>query len=119
MTNPNRPRRPLVVPVLALALSILTQGCAGLSGQIPERPADLVFLGEHILTVDPETDGADAVAVRGDTIVAVGSKTDIERLIGDGTRVVELGDRALLPGFIDAHGHLGLVMQTLGFVNAS
>ena len=119
MTNPNRPRRPLVVPVLALALSILTQGCASLSGQIPERPADLVFLGEHILTVDPETDGADAVAVRGDTIVAVGRKTDIERLIGDGTRVVELGDRALLPGFIDAHGHLGIVMQTLGFVNVS
>lgn len=107
--------------VLSIALvgSILLQGCAAPSGPGRGAPADLVFLGEHILTVDPETAGARAVAVRGETIVAVGSREEVEPWIGATTRVVELGDRALLPAFIDAHGHLGLVMQTLGLLNAS
>ena len=94
-------------------------GCTQDSNLPPEEPADVVFLGDHILTVDSDTEGATGVAVRGESIVAIGSKNEIEGLIGESTRVVELGDRALLPGFIDAHGHLGLVMQFLDFVNAS
>ncbi|MEZ4292945.1 MAG: hypothetical protein R3E53_21395 [Myxococcota bacterium] len=44
---------------------------------IPDRLAILVLIGDHILTVDPATEGASAVAVRGDTIVAVGSRRDV------------------------------------------
>ncbi len=94
-------------------------GCAGSMEPDPLDAADLVFYGGQTLTVDPQTANAEAVAVRGASIVAVGSKRDIEGLIGDKTRVVELGERALVPGFIDAHGHLGIVMQTLDLVNAS
>ena len=82
-------------------------------------PADLVFFGDHILTLDPATEGADAVAVRGDRIVAVGSRDTLVRSVGPRTRVVELGERALLPGFIDAHGHLGLVMLVVDYLNVS
>ena len=101
---------------------IVTAGCflAGCE-PAPESPlpADLVFVGEHIYTVDDSTAGASAVAVRGDEIVAVGNTDEIGALIGESTRVVELGDRALVPGFIDAHGHLGMIMQMLDLLNAS
>jgi hypothetical protein len=103
--------------LLVCAVSIV--GCTQKSDLPPEEPANVVFLGDHILTVDSDTEGATGVAVRGESIVAIGSKNEIEGLIGESTRVVELGDRALLPGFIDAHGHLGLAMQFLDFVNAS
>jgi len=110
-------KRLFVLMVLAVSIA----GCSEREEQVvtAEEPADILFLGDHILTVDPDTEGATGVAVRGGTIVAVGSKSDVEGLIGDTTRVVELGDRALTPGFIDAHGHLGLVMQILDLVNAS
>jgi predicted amidohydrolase YtcJ len=100
---------------------LLASGCgrplAGGVGPLP--PADLVFFGSHILTIDPATDGAEGVAVRGETIAAVGTRKEISRRIGPGTRIVELGERALLPGFIDAHGHLGLVMLLVDHLNAS
>lgn len=99
-----------------LATSMI--GCAEQSPVVAE-PADLVFLGDHILTVDAKSAGANAVAVRGDSIVAVGSQDTIEKWIGKETRVVLLGDRALLPGFTDAHGHLSGVMQVMDLVNAS
>jgi predicted amidohydrolase YtcJ len=85
----------------------------------PNGPADLVLQGGTIYTVDASTAGANAVAVRGDTIVAVGDRADMEGLIGESTRVVELGDGALTPGFIDAHGHLSMVMIMLDLLNAS
>ncbi|MEZ4334061.1 MAG: amidohydrolase [Myxococcota bacterium] len=84
---------------------------------LPE--ADLVFFGRHILTMDDATEGAEALAVRGDTIVAVGAREAIARRVGRSTRVVELGARALLPGFLDAHGHIGLVMLLVDHLNAS
>jgi predicted amidohydrolase YtcJ len=71
----------------------------------PAGPADLVFTGGHVHTVDPEMPRADAVAVRGERIVAVGSAADVAGLIGRGTRVVDLDGRLLLPGFQDAHIH--------------
>jgi len=91
----------------------------GCSSEPRPEPASLVFLGEHIHTVDPANAGATAVAVRGEEIVAVGDREEIEPLIGEATRVVDLGDRALVPGFIDAHGHFSMAMQLLSLLNAS
>ena len=128
MSDRSRPFEPLdsknsVAARVLLCGSLLTLvvACAGrpTAPPGPEIPADTVFLGQHIYTVDPETKGADAVAIRGSEIVAVGGRSDVEGLIGADTRVVELGDRALTPGFIDAHGHLGLVTQMLDMLNAS
>ena len=50
---------------------------------------------------------ATAVAVAGDRIIAVGKPSEIGVAQGDSTRVIDLGSRALVPGFIDAHGHFG------------
>jgi predicted amidohydrolase YtcJ len=105
------------------AAVVLAIGCTRAVDPAPAppdvAPADLVFLGDHILTVDPATKGATAVAVRGDTIVRVGDRGDVEALIGEATRIVELGARALAPGFIDAHGHLALAMGFVDLLNAS
>jgi len=107
--------------VAALALLTLS-ACAGgipFLGGTPEGTADLVFYGEHIHTVDDSNAGATAVAVRGDQIVAVGDRDDVASWVADSTRVVELGERALVPGFIDSHGHFAMVMQMLDLLNAS
>jgi predicted amidohydrolase YtcJ len=68
-------------------------------------PADLVFLGGPVFTVDPARSWASAVAVRGGRIVAVGHEQDVRPLIGGNTEVVDLEGRLLLPGFQDAHVH--------------
>ena len=67
--------------------------------------ADLVLTGGHVNTVDPGLPRAEAVAVAGERIVAVGSAADVAAWIGPRTRVVDLGGRLLLPGFQDAHVH--------------
>ncbi|MCH2172435.1 amidohydrolase [Myxococcota bacterium] len=104
---------------MAVGANLALLACAKSPKQIPEGPADVVFLGDHIYTVDESTAGASAVAVRGTEIVAVGGRKDVEPLMGDSTRVVNLGHRALVPGFIDAHGHLGMTAQMLDLLNAS
>lgn len=69
------------------------------------QSADLVLVGGRIATVDPAKPTAEAIAVRGGRIVAVGTDTEIRKLIGDSTRVVELGGKFAMPGFIEGHGH--------------
>jgi predicted amidohydrolase YtcJ len=71
----------------------------------PEGPADLVLTGGHVHTVDPGRARAEAVAVRNERIVAVGSVADVADRIGPRTRVVDLAGRLLIPGFQDAHVH--------------
>lgn len=68
--------------------------------------ADLVIRGGKIFTVDATQPWADAVAIAGGTISAVGGLADVEGSIGSGTEVIDLpSDALVLPGFIDAHTH--------------
>jgi predicted amidohydrolase YtcJ len=67
--------------------------------------ADIIFKGGPIYTMSDRIPHAGAVAVRGEHILAVGQAKDIDNLAGPGTRVVDLGGRTLLPGFVDAHMH--------------
>ena len=71
-----------------------------------DRPAaDLVIRNARVWTVDPARPEAEAVAVLGDRIVAVGSNADVDAWRGPRTRVVDAGGKRLLPGFNDAHVH--------------
>jgi hypothetical protein len=70
-----------------------------------DAPADLVLRGGKIVTVDERRPVADAIAARGDRIVAVGTDEEVEKLVGPKTRVIELGGRLAIPGFIEGHGH--------------
>ena len=69
-------------------------------------PADLVLRHGHVVTVDEKVPEAEAVAVRGDRIVAVGSDAEVARLVGPRTRVIDLHGRLAIPAFIEGHGHL-------------
>lgn len=87
-----------------------------------EAAADHVFIGRHIVTMEPGYEQnrkgrPSALAIRDEKIVWLGSRRQAKRLIGAETQVHELGNRALLPGFIDAHGHVGFLGATLAWAN--
>jgi hypothetical protein len=67
--------------------------------------ADLMLRGGRVYTVDAARSWAQAVAVRDGRIVAVGTDTQVGELAGASTQMIDLADRMLLPGFIDAHVH--------------
>ncbi len=69
-------------------------------------PADLIISGGPIYTVDPSNPTAEAVAIRGDSIVFVGSKSDALELKGDQTIEIDLKGKTMTPGFIEGHGHI-------------
>lgn len=97
--------------IVALAaaglLTGLVAGCA--SPGAPQGVADSIYLGGPILTMNDAQPSAEAVAVQGGRITAVGSRSDILKLQGPATRVVDLRGKTLLPGFIDPHSHLSIV----------
>ena len=82
-----------------LGVLLAAQACGA-----PE-PADLVLTNGKVVTVDADRPEAEAVAIRGDRIVAVGSSAEIDAHVGDRTRVVDLDGRLAVPGFIEGHGH--------------
>ena len=67
--------------------------------------ADLALLGGKVWTGDGGRPWAEAVAVRGDRIIAVGAASDIRRLAGRETRVIDARGGLIVPGFIDSHTH--------------
>lgn len=103
--------------LLGAGLAILTTAVgfwlAFLHAQSSLEPADLVFVNGVVYTVDEAHPHAQAIAVRGERIIAVGSNTEIQPFIGNETRVVDLAGRFLMPGFNDAHVHMGSAGSTL------
>ncbi len=70
------------------------------------QSADFVFRHGAVYTVENDQSWAEAVAVKGDHIVFVGTETGVTGYIGPRTRVVDLAGGMLLPGFIDSHAHI-------------
>lgn len=68
--------------------------------------ADVIFRGGDIVTVNELQPHAEAVAVKQGRIVAVGYEDEVMQLKGASTQVIDLGGNTLVPGFIDAHGHI-------------
>ena len=94
----------MIIVRAAVLLLALVLSAPVLFAQAPAP--DLVFTNGKIVTVDERFTIAQAIAVRGDRIVAVGSNQDIGRLAGPFTRRIDLRGRTVLPGFIDNHMHL-------------
>jgi predicted amidohydrolase YtcJ len=95
-------RRILKLAILAALLAI----GAGAALRAQQAPPDLVLSNGKIITVDERFTIAQAVAIRGDRIVAVGTNQEIGRLAGPGTRRIDLKGRAVTPGLIDNHMHV-------------
>jgi len=88
---------------LPLALALLLTACA--PGVPAPPPADRVLTHGKIVTLDEAVPIAEALAIRGDRILAVGTVEEIEALIGPETEVIDLGGQLAIPGFIEGHGH--------------
>jgi predicted amidohydrolase YtcJ len=69
------------------------------------EPADLIVHSTNVLTMDAKHPVAEAFAVRAGRFTHVGSNADIKLLAGPRTRVIDLGGKTVVPGFIDAHAH--------------
>jgi predicted amidohydrolase YtcJ len=112
---------------LASFALLLINACSRDSQQAEEMaaaptvaPADLVLRGGKVATVDAALGNAEAIAVNGYQITAVGSDDDISAYIGPETEVIELNGRFAMPGFIEGHGHymgLGRAKQILDLRN--
>lgn len=100
---------------LAWALTICVLMVTATTAEAQE-PVDQIVTNGVIYTMDPEVPRAEAMAISGGRIVAVGTADEIEILRGPETKVEDVGGRAILPGLIDAHAHvikLGFVLRVL------
>ncbi|MFQ5932405.1 MAG: amidohydrolase [Nitrospiraceae bacterium] len=79
---------------------------APVAAQERAAPADIVMRGGKVITVGAEDRIVEAIAIRRNRILAVGSNREMERWIGSKTEVFDLEGRAVVPGFIDAHNHV-------------
>jgi predicted amidohydrolase YtcJ len=73
---------------------------------VQSETADVVFKNGNIYTVNDRQPRAEAIAVKGDRIIFVGSNLSAQRFVGTATRVVDLQGKTVLPGFTDSHQHL-------------
>jgi predicted amidohydrolase YtcJ len=101
----------LVLRILRLshvACLLLGVAAANLRAQPPrEAPPTPILTGGGVFTADSAHPWAEAVAIRGEGIAAVGTTAEVRRLGGRSTREVALGGRLVIPGINDAHNHLG------------
>jgi predicted amidohydrolase YtcJ len=79
-----------------------------------EAPADLVLKNGVIYTVDGARSLAQALAVKDGRFLYIGTNKGVSRFVGKGTRVVDLGGKLVLPGFIDSHCHPSSATQQFG-----
>src|SRR6185295_17404294 len=77
----------------------------------PQSAADIVFKNGNIYTANDKSPKAQAIAVKGDKIVFVGTNEAAQKFVGTNTRVVDLKGNTVLPGFTDSHQHLSGVGQ--------
>jgi predicted amidohydrolase YtcJ len=102
---------------MACAALIIVTGCGRRTGApgsdesaasavAAEQSADTIFVGGDIVTINDAQPTAEALAVKGGKILAVGARTEVESTHkGEATRIVDLAGKTLLPGFLDAHSH--------------
>jgi predicted amidohydrolase YtcJ len=119
---------PMLLLLLAAACAVQAQNGVPMQNaqNAPKPKADLIFIHGNIYTgvVDPAASlgsgkRAEALAIRGDRILAVGMPDEVMKLKGPDTKVVDLGGRFVMPGFNDAHLHLasaGMEKMTVNLV---
>ncbi len=88
--------------LLGVLVALVSAGALG----VQAAPADLILTGGKIITLDESQSQAEALAIQGDRILAIGAQREIvQRWAGPDTQVIDLKGRLTLPGFIDGHGH--------------
>lgn len=83
--------------------------------------ADSIFINANIYTVDEKNPTAEAIAVKGDRIMDIGTQKELDLLKGDSTQIIDLKGAFMMPGFIEGHGHfsgLGSALMNLNFLKS-
>jgi len=93
------------IHLLAFA-SALAASMALAAPAVAQQTADSIWSGGPILTMNDKAMRAEAVAVANGKILAVGKRSEVMKLKGPATQLVDLKGRTLVPGFVDAHGHV-------------
>jgi hypothetical protein len=96
-----------------LKLVLAVSGVVALASFAMAQAPDWILVNANIYTVNPAQPQAEALAVRGGRLVAVGGNAAIRRLAGGSTKVVDAGGMTVVPGLIDAHGHMLGLGQSL------
>jgi len=84
---------------------LIASACWAFAAETPVPAADVVLTNARVYTMNPQTKWAEAVAIRGEHIVAVGDRKHIDLYRGPSTKVIDAGQRLVLPGFTDCHIH--------------
>ena len=115
----NRTRQPQ--RLLQAAIILMAAGLAACAMPAPILEVDTIYLNGQIVTMDADARTVEAVAVRGDEIVAVGSSSEVRLMAGPGTRVVDLEGGTMTPGFYAPHDHFpwaGAIAVTTANLNS-
>src|SRR5260370_11639083 len=99
------PPRLGIALLLASIFLILLSTPPLMASDAPAQPADIIITNGRIYTVNPKQKWTEAIAVRGDKIVAVGDRKQVEARRGPSTKEIDAQGRLLLPGFTDCHIH--------------
>jgi predicted amidohydrolase YtcJ len=91
--------------IIVLAITAGWGQSLALAAPMPPQ-ADAIYTGGDIVTVNDRQPQAEAIAITGGRIVAVGSRDEVMKFKGAQTRLVDLGGKTLIPGFVDPHGHV-------------
>lgn len=90
--------------MLAVVMVFMIAACT--RSPAPELVADVIYTGGDIITMNDSQPAAEAIAIKDGKILMVGNEADIKKHKGNSTQIVNLNGKTLLPGFIDAHGHV-------------
>ncbi len=91
-----------IIISLSTIIMIITASCT------QKEKADLVIINGKVLTIDKDNPTAEAIAIKGEKIIAVGTTSEISALIEkNSTKIIDAGGRLVIPGFNDAHVHFG------------
>ena len=115
--------RRAVLALISITAAVFLGSACGIR---TERAAELVLTNARVYTADAQGMRAEAVAVRGGTIVYVGGAAGASLRVGPSTRIIDAGGRTILPGFIDSHAHpvqsahalFGVILQGLPSIEA-
>jgi predicted amidohydrolase YtcJ len=94
---------PLILAATLLVVSAVQVEVVPAAG--PPDPPDLILFHAKVVTVDEKFRVVEALAVRGDRIIAAGSDQDVLKLKGAATKVIDAGGKTVLPGLYDSHVH--------------
>ncbi len=94
-----------ILATMLLAACGSEQSSAPAADESSGPKVDMVLTNGNVLTVEEAMPNAEAVAIVGDRIAAVGSSAEIAAWIGDSTEVIDLAGQTAMPGFIEGHGH--------------